>query len=143
MPEAMSRYERLERWATVLERSPTTSLTPFRDVELLAAEIRAELQTSNSPLAIAYADPVLRRAGLDSDRFGGGSKFFGLSRFQAHRVLCSCGYFGTMEATEVARRVRTLAARERLRRLWQPANPLPAVARWIAALTRPAATLRG
>ena len=143
MSEMLSRYERLERWATVLERSPTASLTPFRDVELLDAEIRAELQTSNSPLAIAYADPVLRRSGLGSDRFGDGSKFFGLSRFQAHRVLCSCGYFGPMQATEVARRIRTIAARERLRRMWQPANPLPTVARWIAALTRPAAALRG
>jgi hypothetical protein len=142
MSEAMSRYERLDRWATVLERSPTTSLTPFRDVELLDAEMRAELQTSNSPLAIAYADPVLRRAGLDSDRFGDGSVFFGLSRFQAHRVLCSCGYFGTMESTEVARRIRTIAARDRLRRLLQPVNPLPAIARWLPSWV-PAAAQRG
>jgi hypothetical protein len=132
MAETMSRYERLERWASLLDQAPSQALTPFHDVELMPPAARAELQAANSPLAVAYADPVLRRAGLGSDRFGDGSAFFGLSRFQAHRVLCSCGYFGTMRATEVARRVRTLAARERLRRFWRPANPLPAIARWLS-----------
>ena len=128
----MSRYDRLERWASLLEGSPSSRLTPFRDVEFLPAAERAELQVANSPLAIAYADPVLRRAGLGSDRFGDGAAFFGLSRFQAHRVLCSCGYIGTMRAAEVARRVRGIAARERLRRLW-PEIVRPAFAHWVAA----------
>lgn len=136
MIEPMSRYDRLERWASVLEGS-AMPLTPFRDVELLPVQQRVELRTSNSPLALAYDDPVLRRAGLASDRFGDGAAFFGLSRFQAHRVLCSCGYVGTMRATEVARRVRAIAARERLRRLW-PVNPLPALARWLSARWQPA-----
>jgi hypothetical protein len=128
----MSRYDRLERWATLLERAPASNLTPFRDVELVPAAERAEMQVANSPLAVAYADPALRRAGLDSDRFGDGAAFFGLSRFQAHRVLCSCGYIGTMRAAEVARRIRAIAARERLRRLW-PEKLRPAFARWLAA----------
>ncbi len=131
MSATMSRYERLERWAEVLERSPTAVLTPFRDVELLPPADRPELQTVNSPLSAAYMDPVLRSAGLGSDRYGDGAEFFGLSRLQVHRVLCSCGYFGSMQSTEVARRIRAIAARERLRRLWAPANPLPAMVRWL------------
>ena len=129
---SLSRQDRLERWAIMLERAPADSLRPFRDIELLPAAERAGLRVTNSPLAIAYSDPVLRRAGLDSDRFGDGAGFFGLSRFQAHRVLCSCGYTGTMRANEVARRIRAIAARERLRRLW-PDRLRPAFARWLAA----------
>ena len=132
MTQPMSRCDRLERWATLLEAAPARKLTPFRDVELLPAVDRAELQVANSPLAVACADPVLHRAGLDSDRFGDGAAFFGLTRFQAHRVLCSCGYIGTMRSAEVARRIRGIAARERLRRLW-PEKLRPAFARWVAA----------
>ena len=130
MIETMSREERLERWAIVLERFDAP-LAPFRDVEFLPAEQRCQLRTAGSPLALAYDDPVLRHAGLPSDRFGDGAAFFGLSRFQAHRLLCSCGYVGTMRASEVARRVRAIAAR--LRRRWPALNPLPALARWLEA----------
>jgi hypothetical protein len=126
----MSRHDRLERWATLLERAPMSRLTPFRDVELLPACERVELQVANSPLDIAYSDPMLRFAGLESDRFGDGASFFGLTRFQAHRVLCSCGYIGTMRSAEVARRIRGIAARERLRRLW-PEKLRHAFARWL------------
>ena len=131
MTEAMTRGERLERWAMLLEHAETAHLTPFRDVEFLSAADRAELRVANSPLELAWQDPVLRHAGLGSDRFGDGAQFFGLSRYQAHRVLCSCGYFGTMRAAEVARRVKWLAARERLRELFVK-NPLPAFARWLS-----------
>jgi hypothetical protein len=130
MDYAMSRRDRLERWATVLENSESSNLTPFRDVEFLPPPARAILRAANSPLALAYEDPALRRAGLGSDRFGDGAAFFGLSRYQAHRVLCSCGYFGTMRAAEVARRIRWLAARERLREVLVK-NPVPAFARWL------------
>ena len=129
MIETMSRQDRLERWAMLLEREGV-ALAPFRDVEFLQEGERALLRNANSPLSVAYADPVLRRAGLPTDRFGDGVEFFGLSRYQAHRVLCSCGYIGVMRGTEVARRIRAIAARERLRRLW-PANPLPALACWL------------
>ena len=54
---------------------------------------------------------MLRRAGLGSDRFGDGETFFGLSRDQSHRILCSCGYFGAMRAIDVADRIRSVAAR--------------------------------
>lgn len=134
MSDLMSQREKLERWATVLESCGAESLRPFHDLELIAARDQDGLRVANSPLAVAYRDPLLRDAGLGSDRFGDGIDFFGLSRRQAHRVMCGCGYLGTMRATEVARRIRKLARPERRRgRLW-PGNPLPAFARWWAAL---------
>jgi|1186.fasta_scaffold177585_1 hypothetical protein len=142
MEYRMTRHDRLERWATVLEHAKLANLAPFRDVELLPPGERDGLRIANSPLSLAYNDPVLRRAGLGSDRFGAGAAFFGLSRYQAHRVLCSCGYFGTMRASEVARRIRRLAARDRLRDLL-PKNPLPAFARWLSRVGPAAAAYRG
>ncbi len=142
MNEAMSRYDRLERWASVLERSDPISLTPFRDVELLPLAARAGLRTANSPLARAWQDPVLRRAGLSSDRLGDGAAFFGLSRRQTHRVLCSCGYMGLMRPNEVARRIRAIAAREGSGRSWG-SNPLPALARLLTQGWQPLAGQRG
>jgi hypothetical protein len=133
----MSRRERLERWAVVLERAASTSLTPLLDVEFVAPRERAALRSDGSPLAIALDDPVLRREGLGSDRFGDGGEFFGLSLRQAHRVLCSCGYVGTMRATEVARRIRAIVLRDRLREAITT-NPLPALARWFAGWLTPA-----
>ena len=76
----------------------------------------------------------MKALGLFGATIGADYGGLGLSRRQAHRVMCSCGYLGTMRATEVARRIRKLAAPERRRgRLW-PGNPLPAFARWWAAL---------
>jgi hypothetical protein len=142
MTDAMSRGERLERWAWLIEKH-NGQLRPFVEVEFMTIAARAPLRQAYSPLTVAYQDPVLRRAGLGSDRFGDGEDFFGLSRDQSHRVLCSCGYPGTMRAVDVARRIRAIARRES-RRLWRPANPLPALARWLSGLrplsgfTRPA-----
>jgi len=134
MSEAMSRREKLERWATVLEDCGATSLRPFHDLEFIAARDQDGLRVANSPLAMAYRDALLRQSGLGSDRFGDGVEFFGLSRRQAHRVLCSCGYLGTMRGTEVARRMRKLAAPERRDAGGWPGNTLPAFARWWSAL---------
>lgn len=136
----MSRTERLERWASVLEGYDQTPLSPFREVEFLAGATVAPLRQANSPLSVAYDDPVLRRAGLESDRYGEGTDFFGLSRGQSHRLLCSCGYMGAMRGTEVAKRIRHIVAREQ-RQAWRPANPLPALARWLSGwlpIARPA-----
>lgn len=131
MTYAMSRTERLERWAEVLEQAPTQTLAPFRDVEFLMQQTRTALHTPHSPLAVAYGDPALRREGLPSDRFGDGAEFFQLSPHQAHRILCSCGYFGVMRASEVARRIRMVAWRQRLRD-FVTEEAFPVLARWLS-----------
>jgi hypothetical protein len=130
MYQTPSHVERLSRWATVLEAADVASIQPFRDVEFFSPTMRAGLRKANSALDLAYSDPVLRRSGLGSDRFGDGAAFFGLSEQQAHRLLCSCGYFGTVQPREVARRIRAIAARRRLRD--RISGAVPAFARWIA-----------
>jgi hypothetical protein len=67
MDYPMSRRDRLERWASVLEHSELANLTPFRDIEFLSPAEREQLRVANSPLTLAYQDPALRRAGLGSD----------------------------------------------------------------------------
>src|SRR5690348_1991306 len=138
MTVELTRDERLERWARVLEAVPDGGLSPFQEVEFMSSAACLALRQARSPLAAAFGDPVLRGAGLGSDRYGDGIEFFGLSYAQAHRILCSCGYLGTMRGTDVARRVRTVAQRRRRRASWA-ANPLPAFARWLAGW-RPATT---
>jgi hypothetical protein len=58
---------------------------------------------------VAFADPVLRDAGLDGDTFGHAQKFFELSWGEAHELLCDCHYYGAMDGETVAGRVRALA----------------------------------
>jgi hypothetical protein len=133
MEYTMSRTERLDRWATVLDQCEEGRLTPFREVEYLAGVSLAGRSQENSPLALAFADPLLRRAGLDSDRYGDGARFFELSRGEAHEILCSCGYSSTMWAGEVAHRIRRLNA-PTARRGWAEINPWPVLARWLRRL---------
>jgi hypothetical protein len=57
--------------------------------------------------------------------------------------LCSCGYFGAMRASEVARRIRVVTQPKKAWR-WTPAGAAAALARVllrgrpVAGLTRPA-----
>lgn len=133
----MSRNERLERWAMLLERCENGRLMPFYELEYRISASLADARQAGSPLSIAYQDPVLRRAGLESDRYGDGARFFELSRSEAHRILCSCGYMGVMRASEVANRIRMLS-NPPPRRTWNWTNPLTAVARWLGG-SRPLA----
>jgi hypothetical protein len=69
------------------------------------------LRADDSPLTVAYADPVLRASGLESDRLGDAMAFFELSERQAHRLLCSCMNGWRIEAGRAAQSVRRLADR--------------------------------
>jgi hypothetical protein len=103
---AMSRCDRLERWAECLEREPKRQLRSLEGIEYGPEAQRRAARENNSPLAVAFADPVLREEGLKSDRLGDALDFFDMSQNEAHRVLCSCMHGHTMRADEVARRVR-------------------------------------
>lgn len=102
----MSRCDRLERWAELLEREPARRLRSLDGIEYGAESERREAREANSPLSVAFADPVLREEGLKSDRLGDALDFFEMSQNEAHRVLCSCMHGRTMDAGDVARRVR-------------------------------------
>src|SRR5690242_9650703 len=66
----MSRRERLERWATVLENQGHGSLNALRRIEFLPEDERMLVRADNSPLSLAAQDPILAAEGLASDRLG-------------------------------------------------------------------------
>ena len=106
---ALTRRQRLRQWAEVLSREGSSPLAALRWVEFYADAERRQLRRDGSPLALAYADPMLRAAGLADDTLGEAQRFFSLSDDEAHRLLCDCHFAGTMTGRSVARRVRALA----------------------------------
>jgi hypothetical protein len=102
----LSRGERLIRWADLLDAQAGRPLRALEDVEYVSPAVRRDMRKEDSPLAVAFADPVLRADGLAGDRLGDAMDYFGLSDRQAHWLLCDCHYGGRMTSTEVAARVR-------------------------------------
>jgi hypothetical protein len=111
------RRERLLRLATVLEchQSPVRLMS---QVEYMPRAERMLARTDNSPLTVAYNDPVLRGQGLASDRFGDATGFFDLSASQAHHLFCDCHYGPGATSRAVAERARWMANRLSLRDVW-------------------------
>lgn len=108
-PAALTRRERLERWAEVLEREPERRLRSLGEIEFHPRSERSSMRADNSPLTVAYADPVLRAAGLTGDTLGEALAFFDLSERQAHALLCSCMNGWSMSAERTAARIRRMA----------------------------------
>jgi hypothetical protein len=104
------RRMRLERLAEVLAKhgGPVTLLSR---IEYLPEQDRLPLRIDNSPLEIAYRDPLLRAQGLAGDRLGDGIGFFDLSAAEAHYLLCDCHYSGMVTGEMIATRARTIANR--------------------------------
>lgn len=114
----MTQRERLNRWAEVLEKEPDRRLRPLLRVELYAERERDLLRGDETPLALAYADPVMRADGLSSDRLGDARTYFGLGGGDIHALVCDCRYQGRMRASDVARRLRALAHPNPFARFW-------------------------
>jgi hypothetical protein len=110
-PQKLSKKELLERWALILEKRKGARLRTLRETEYEPVKDRSALRQENSPLTVAFDDPVLRSAGLTSDKFGDVARFFGLSHWQLHEVVCSCHFGETVTAEVVAARVRRLSGR--------------------------------
>ncbi len=130
---ALTRRERLERWAEILDRDPERRLKTLEEMEFVPRDERALMRADNSPLTIAFQDPVLREEGLGSDRLGDAKLFFGLSEGQAHRLLCSCMNGRAIHSGLAARRVRGIVTRSRL------ALPVAASLAGLAAVATPVA----
>jgi hypothetical protein len=105
----LSRRERLERWAELLEREPGRRLPALHGIEYGTPYERLTCRADGSPLSVAYADPVLRAAGLEGDTVGDAAEFFGLSHGQLHDLLCFCHHGGTVSASTAASQVRAFA----------------------------------
>jgi hypothetical protein len=105
----LSRRERLERWAEALERLNGARVRSLVRTEYVPREERDLMRVDNSPISIAFEDPVLRADGLKSDKLGDATTYFGLSESEMHYIVCYCHYGETMSSEEVARRVRATA----------------------------------
>jgi hypothetical protein len=116
----MSRQERLERWASGLERHGGPLNALMRIEHLRPADFRA-YQGPNTPLTVAFEDPVLRSEGLASDRLGDVLDFFEITKRDAHRLLCDCHYRGAMTGTALAARIRHQIRRDEFRARWKQA----------------------
>jgi hypothetical protein len=106
---AMSRRERLEHWAELLERQRNRRLSTIEGTEFGSRRERDAKRADHSPLTVAFEDPVLRIEGLRSDRVGDAAEFFDLSHGEVHRLVCYCHYGRTVSAGIVAARVRMMA----------------------------------
>ncbi|MBM6596072.1 hypothetical protein [Microvirga pudoricolor] len=105
-PRSMTRQERLQRWIDILERNPHRRLNSLGEIEYQPPAERALVRANDSPLTVAFEDPVLRTEGLASDRLGDAMRFFELTEGQAHYALCSCLSGHHMEAASFAQRLR-------------------------------------
>lgn len=117
-PSRLSRRERLLRWAELLKREDWRLLQPLKFMEFYAPAERARLRGDQTPLALAFADPVLREDGLKGDRLGQVQAYFRLSEREAHFLLCDCHWRGQMTGRTAARRVRAVANANWFNRLW-------------------------
>lgn len=120
---ALTRSERLERWAMLLEREPDRRLRTFSGTEYEPARARDVLQSAGSSISVAYEDPILRAAGLQNDTYGEAKRFFELSDHQLHAIVCYCHFGPSVTAAVTARCVRAVAERAQRRglfaRLWE------------------------
>ncbi|MER9326839.1 hypothetical protein [Mesorhizobium sp. M0488] len=102
----MTRSQRIERWAELLEQNPERCLGAFAGTEHLHPESRAMVRGEGSAIAVAFEDPVLRASGLKNDTYGEAKRFFELSDWQLHDIVCDCHVGATMRARWAATRVR-------------------------------------
>lgn len=110
-PTCLSREERLERWAVALERRQGAPLQTLHGTEFARRAVRQMMRADNSPLTVAFEDPILRSAGLRDDTFGEAARFFKLSDWDLHSILCYCHFGEEVSANETAMRVRCVQRR--------------------------------
>jgi hypothetical protein len=104
---AMTRRQRLEHWAMLLERNPERCLAAFPGTEYMTWDVRNNAQSVDSALSVAFADPTLRAHGLKNDTYGEAKRFFELKDWQLHAIVCHCHVGGTMKAGWAAVQVRS------------------------------------
>lgn len=103
---ALSREERLTRWAELLENQPDRLLRTLPGTEYRPSETRDSIRTPDSPISIALQDPILNADGLKGDSYGDAKGYFALSDHQLHDIVCYCHFGQTVSAGEAARHVR-------------------------------------
>ncbi|MDZ4226342.1 MAG: hypothetical protein U1C66_02540 [Patescibacteria group bacterium] len=102
----MTRKQKLERWAELLDVKTGQRLNTLHGTEYQMGLTREDMRADNSPISVAFKDPVLRTAGLRDDTYGEAKRFFELTDWQLHDILCYCHFGSTMTAETAARGVR-------------------------------------
>lgn len=115
----LTRSDRLARWRELLLAEGDRLLRPLTHLEDRAPDDRAQCRADGSPLAIAFADPLLRASGLFGDTVGRAEAFFDLSARETHYILCDCHYLGNMGAGRVARRIHAVAQTNPVAKVWR------------------------
>ena len=114
----MTRAERLERWARMLEQHVGPILA-LNGIEYLRCKERRELKGDHAPMTIAFADPILRDQGLSGETLGETMDFFELSNQAVHELFCDCHHRGTMTGSGLAESLREIARPPETIGLWQ------------------------
>jgi hypothetical protein len=109
--QAMSRDERLERWAQGLEQKPERRLATLHQTEYQPARERTAMRSEGSPISVAFEDSVFRAAGLKDDTYGEAKRFFELSDRQLHKITCYCHFGATVSAAMAAHYIRKAVGR--------------------------------
>ncbi|KQW77881.1 hypothetical protein [Ensifer sp. Root127] len=113
----MTRRQRLERWAELLEQVRHRHLDTLHETEFQFSDERNALRSDYSPITVAFRDPVLHAAGLDNDTYGEAKRFFEISDEELHDIVCYCHFGRTVSAAAAARQVRSLLS-ERPQSFW-------------------------
>ena len=109
-PTAMTRSERLQRWADLLEQYPDRQLGTLAGTEYQTVETRLTMRSAGSAITVAFDDAILRAEGLENDTYGEAKRFFELTDWQLHDIVCSCHFGETMRSGTAARRVRAMTS---------------------------------
>lgn len=112
-PRSLTRKERLERWAELLDQSRNRHLATLYETEHQSAVMRNTLRSDGSPISVAFDDPILRAAGLEDDTYGEALRFFELRHWQLHDVICYCHFGATVHAETAAGIVRSILSGKR------------------------------
>ncbi|ESY73877.1 hypothetical protein NKH57_29690 [Mesorhizobium sp. M1050] len=102
----MTRQQRIERWAELLAEHPERRLRALIGTERLKRKDRDAVRCEGSPITVAFEDSVLRALGLKDDTYGEAKRFFELTDWQLHDVVCSCHVGSMMTGQWAAARVR-------------------------------------
>jgi hypothetical protein len=105
LPTTMTRAEKLERWASLIEKH-NYLLYIFHRLEFKSLRDRDAQEQPGSAFAVAYNDPVLKDAGLAGQTVGDAKRFFEIDDQQLHAFSCDCS--GQLTPGDMAHRIRQL-----------------------------------
>lgn len=102
----MTKAEKLERWAVLLEKS-RYPVYMAHNLEHMTQAARDGARWCYSPMSVAEADPVFREAGLKGETVKDVKEFFEITDEDVHAFSCDCG--GSRTGEQMASRIRGIA----------------------------------